>query len=163
MGIRDAVGREVEDLEPFEEHFRWKGGAGAGTLAAVAMGLAITALEPGLLRDSIAGLYGRPGNLAVGWTAHVLHGLVFGVAFASLLADPSLVRVSDSLPKSAGLGVAFGVVLGVVGMGIIMPMWLSAVGLSSAPQAPFVTPSMLGWHLLFGAVLGVLFPYLEGI
>ena len=27
---------------------------------------------------------------------------------------------------------------------------------------PFVTPALVGWHLIFGAVLGGLFPVLEG-
>lgn len=163
MGMRDAFGREVNEVEPFDDHFEWRGGAGAGLLAAVAMGVAMTVVEPGLLRDAIAGLYGQSGSLAVGWAAHLFHGVVFGLVFAVLLDDPSLVRVSDSLGRSVGLGVAYGVVLGVVGMGIVMPMWLDALGLSLAPDVPFASASLLGWHVLFGAVLGLLFPYLEGL
>lgn len=163
MGIRDTIGREQNGLEPFEEHFEWKGGASAGFVAAVAMGVAMTVLAPGLLRESIAGLYGSPGSLAVGWGAHLFHGVLFGLAFAALQADPSLVRVSDSLTLSAVVGVVYGLFLGIVGMGIVMPMWLSAGGLTAAPDLPFVTTSMLTWHVLFGGVLGLLFPYLEGL
>lgn len=163
MGIRDAFEREEQGLEPFDDHFEWRGGAGAGLLAALAMGIALTVLEPGLLRDAIAGLYGQPGNLAVGWVAHLFHGVIFGLLFATLLADPTLVRVSDSLLQSVMLGVTYGVALGLVGMGVVMPMWLDALGLSAAPAVPYVTASMLGWHVLFGAALGLLFPYLEGL
>lgn len=161
MKIRNAVVHEARGIEPFDEHFAPRGGALAGVVAAVAMGLAMTIVEPAVLRESIAGLYGLSGDMAAGWIAHLFHGAIFGVAFAAVMADPSLVGVRDWLWKSTVAGILFGVILAVVGMGIIMPMWLSAGGLSAAPDPPFVTASLLGWHLVFGAVLGATFPFVD--
>ncbi|MFB6311666.1 MAG: hypothetical protein ABEH64_10875, partial [Salinirussus sp.] len=63
--------------EPFEEHVGWRGGVGAGVIAALVMGLGITLVDPGLLGQQIAGLYGIPGSLIGGWIAHIAHGALF--------------------------------------------------------------------------------------
>jgi len=161
MDLGTTLDREATEHEPFEAHVGWRAGVGAGLAAATVMGLGMTLVEPALLAESIAGLYGAAGSLAAGWLVHLGHGAAFGLAFAVVLADPSLVRVGHWLPGSVVAGLVYGLVLALVGMGVIMPMWLEGVGLAGAPSLPFVTPALVGWHLVFGAVLGGLFPVLE--
>lgn len=161
MGIRNTFGREVQSLEPFDEHFAWKGGAGGGFVAAIAMGVVFMVVEPALLEETIPGLYGMAGSLGAGWIVHLFHGTVFGLIFAVLMADPSLVRVSDHPWRSVVAGIVFGIVLAVVGMGIVVPMWSHAAGLSLSLEIPFVTTGLLAGHVVFGAVLGAVFPFVD--
>lgn len=39
-----------------------------------------------------------------------------------------------------------------------MPVWLQTVGFASAPSFPNFAPPSLFWHVLFGLVLGVVYP-----
>jgi len=157
MVIRDAVGEEDRSVEPFDGHLALLGGAGAGFVAAVAMGLTFVLFEPALLRDYVPGLYGFAGSLVVGWLAHLGHGILFGLVFAVVMDDPSLVSVSGRIWTAVLAGVVFGIVLAVVGTGIVLPMWSRAAGFSPAPAIPFVTAALLVGHVVFGAVLGALF------
>lgn len=162
MQIRRHVRRSEFD-SPFETRWAWKGGALAGLVATVAMGLAITAMQLPTLQTSIAGLYGFEGNLAVGWLAHLFHGILFGVIFAAILADPGLFRADERLWTSVLVGIAYGLLLAVVGAGIIMPIWLDAVGFPAAPSIPNLTGALLVWHLIYGLVLGIVFPFVEDL
>lgn len=150
----DAVGARTH----LETGWRWRGGAIAGLVATVAMGIAITTVEAATMRVAIAGLYGQSGNLVAGWLAHLLHGTLFGMLFAVLLSDPGVHRVPEWYWKTIVAGVTYGLVLAVVGAGIIMPIWLNVVGFQSPPPVPNVTRSLLVWHLLYGLVLGGVFP-----
>ena len=148
----------VGSVDPFAARWAWRGGAVAGLIATVAMGIAISLMRLATLRLSIAGLYGLEGNLAAGWIAHLVHGAIFGVIFAAILADPGLYRVPEWIWKSVVAGAVYGLVLAVVGAGIVMPIWLGAVGFPSPPSFPNVTAPLLIWHLVYGVVLGLLFP-----
>lgn len=151
------LGQETAEHDPFEPHLGWRGGIIAGLVAAVAMGVGITVVEPALLRTEIAGLYGATGSLAAGWTVHLAHGALFGLVFAVIVADPSLANASHRYPAAIIAGVVYGVALAVVGMGILMPMWLDAIG-PAAPAIPNIGASLVAWHILFGVVLGLVFP-----
>jgi len=161
MRLSNTFGRGERTLEPFDEHLALLGGAGAGFVSAIAMGLAFTVLEPALLVEFIPGLYGFAGSLVVGWVAHLAHGVLFGLVFAIVMDDPSLVGVSGRVWTSVVAGVVFGIVLAVVGMGVVMPMWSRAVGLSLSLEVPFVTGPLLVGHVVFGAVLGAIFPFVD--
>ncbi len=155
--------RRSETGEPFERQWGWRGGAVAGAVATVAMGLAISLMQLSTLRVAIAGLYGFEGSLLAGWTAHLLHGSLFGVVFAAVLADPGLYRVSEWVWKSVLAGVVYGLVLAVVGAGIVMPIWLDLAGVPVTASIPNVTVPLLVWHAVYGVVLGGLFPFVEGL
>jgi hypothetical protein len=161
MSIWSSVGRDVEALEPFDEHLALLGGAGAGFVGAIAMGIVFVVLDPELLSQFIPGLFGLEGSLLAGWIGHLMIGVLFGLAFAIVMDDPSLVQVSDVVWKSVVAGVVFGLVLAVVGMGVIMPMWSRAVGLSLSLEIPYVTVPLLAGHVVFGAVLGAVFPFVD--
>jgi sterol desaturase/sphingolipid hydroxylase (fatty acid hydroxylase superfamily) len=132
-------------------------------VATLAMGHAISPMQLSTLRVAIAGLYGFEGSLLAGWTAHLVHGALFGVVFAAILADPGLYRVSEWVWKTVLAGVVYGLVLAVVGAGIVMPIWLNAVGVPVTASLPNVTVPLLVWHAVYGVVLGGLFPFVEGL
>ncbi|WP_137285695.1 histidine kinase [Halorussus salinisoli] len=154
---------ESKTVSPFETKWAWKGGAIAGFVATVAMGLAISAVQLSTLRLAIAGLYGLEGSLVVGWIAHLAHGTLFGIIFAGLMADPGLFRVNDSIPKTIIAAVGYGLVLAIAGAGIVMPIWLGVIRFPTPPSIPNVTPPLLVWHAIYGVVLGSLFPFVDGL
>lgn len=162
-----SVTRERDEREratlpaAFETRWAWKGGALAGLVATAVMGVVISLTSLATLRLAIAGLYGFEGNLTAGWVAHLAHGTLFGVVFAAVLTDPALYRLSERVWKTTVAGIVYGLVLAVVGAGILMPIWLSATGFADPPSIPNVTTSSLVWHLVYGAVLGVLFSLLD--
>jgi hypothetical protein len=156
--------RADTEEDPFEPSLSLKAGAVAGAIATVAMGLVITVMDLETLRVAIAGLYGQEGSLAVGWIAHVIHGTVFGLVFAVILADPGLYHVTRWHWKTVLLGVVYGLVLGVVGAGIIMPAWLAMVGIQQqTPTPPNLSANNLVWHTVYGFVLGVVYPLVEDV
>lgn len=159
MSVRER--REIESSDPFSARVAWRGGAIAGLAATVAMGIAISLVRLETLRLAIAGLYGFEGSLVVGWIAHLFHGALFGVLFAALMSDPGVYRITDWRWKSVLAGVVYGLVLAVVGAGIIMPIWLDAAGFPGAPSIPNVTVPLLAWHVVYGVVLGGIFPFVE--
>ena len=164
LDSEEYSGREQDDsFAPFATTWHWRGGALAGLVATLVMGVVITLTNQRVLQEAIAGLYGQSGNLLIGWVAHLVHGVLFGVLFAAILTDPSLYRVTERLHVSVLAGVVFGLVLAVVGAGIIMPMWLDVVAPELAVPIPNVTVPLLVWHLLYGVVLGGVFPYLEDL
>jgi multisubunit Na+/H+ antiporter MnhG subunit len=153
--------RSIERTDPFEAHWDWNGGALAGLLATVAMGVAISLTDLSTLQIAIAGLYGQSGSLVAGWIAHLVHGIVFGSLFTLLLADPGLHRLTDWYWKTILAGVVYSVLLAVAGAGILMPIWLGQVGMPVPRTIPNVTTPMLVWHLIYGLVLGGLYPAID--
>lgn len=146
----------------FEHRWRWRGGALAGLLAAVAMGAVISITNLDTIRLAIAGLYGLRGSLLAGWLAHVVHGTLFGLLFAAVLSDPGLARVGERHRLSVPAGLVYGVVLAVAGAGVIMPIWLTLAGVPDPPTVVNLDPPVLLWHLVYGGVLGSVFPLVRG-
>jgi hypothetical protein len=160
MGITDYYGQEAEDdVEPFDKSPALKGGVLAGFVATLATSLVILAVDSAMLSDTIAGMYGFEDALAVGLVAHLFHGTVFGVIFAFILSDPGLARLTEWLWKTALVGIAYGLVLALVATGFIMPAWIEFVGVTEISTMPYITTSLVAWHVLYGLVLGVLFPF----
>lgn len=150
--------RSIERTDPFGTRWDWKGGALAGLLATGVMGVAISVTDLSTLQVAVAGLYGQSGSLVAGWTAHLVHGTVFGSLFTLLLADPGLHRLTDWYWKTILAGAVYSVILAVAAAGIIMPIWLGQIGFPVPPTIPNVTTPMLLWHLIYGIVLGGLYP-----
>lgn len=152
---------EIAEIDPFESTLAWRHGAVAGLIAAVAMGLLMSATQIDVLRDAIPGLYGLEGDLVAGWIAHLVHGVLFGLVFAAVMTDPGLARIGERPRMTALAGIVYGSVLAVVGAGIVMPMWLGFVGFAESPPLPNITGPTLLWHALYGVVLGVIFATLQ--
>lgn len=147
--------------DAFHDHWSWKSGAVAGFLATIAMGIAITIMDFETLRVTIAGLYVQGGSVIAGWAAHLIHGTLFGLLFAYILTDPGLVGISQWIWKTTLAGIVYGLVLSIVGAGIVMPIWLNIVGFATPPSLPNITGASLVWHVIYGAILGTVFPLLE--
>ena len=142
-----------------------KGGVVAGLAGTVVMGVLMWIMNDAVIAVAIPALYGQapPPSPGVGWVAHLFHGAVFGAVFAGLLRLDALSDAADNLPKSAGLGVGYGVVVWVVAAALVMPLWLQAVGFPGAPPFPnFAIPSLL-WHAVFGLVLGAVYPFVSDL
>jgi len=165
MSLLDDRDHDTEQFatEPFEATWAWKGGAVAGLLATAAMGAVITAMDLSTLQHAISGLYGLPEGLLTGWLVHLIHGTLFGLLFALVLSDPGLYNLTDWYWKTLVAGVVYGMMLAVFGAGIIMPIWLATAGFSSPPPIPNVTVPMLIWHLVYGIVLGGVYPVVEDL
>ena len=161
MTIEDHYGRDEEAESRFDTQIPWRGGLLSGFVATVATTLVILPTNASLFSETIAGMYGFEGVLAVGLFTHLIHGTLFGLVFAAVLSDPGLVYVSNSIPKTVLAGLVFGFVLTIVGTGFLLPAWSQFAGLSDPPSMPWVTLPLFGWHTLYGVVLGLLFPFLE--
>ncbi|MXR51107.1 hypothetical protein GRX03_05730 [Halovenus sp. WSH3] len=161
MAISDHYGRDIDSDSEFDVPVAWRGGALAGFLATLATMLVILPVEPELFGQTIAGMYGLEGSLVAGVFAHVVHGTLFGLVFAGVLSDPGIVGITNWLWKSILAGIIFGLLLAVMATGFVLPAWAQFVGLVDPPTMPYVTGTLLSWHVLYGAVLGTVFPFLE--
>lgn len=146
---------------PFETTAALRGGTAAGFVATVATLAPILVLDSGMLSDTIAGMYGVEGSLLVGLVAHLVHGTLFGFGFAFVLSDPGLIGITRWWWKTILAGVVYGLVLSLVATGFVLPVWLEPLGASTVPDVPFITTTLVAWHVLYGLVLGVLFPFFE--
>lgn len=147
-----AVGTPVEQ-------FAWKGGALAGLVGGIIMGVMLTTQMTPVIEVAIPSMYGLEG-LAAGWAVHLFHSVVLGVVFAGILNATGL---GNSTGQSAGLGLAYGAVLWVVLAALVMPVWLSAVGSPANPPLPNFNPQSLVGHVVYGLALGVVFPFLRNL
>lgn len=151
----------VEIPGVFDPRWKWKEGAVTGVAASIVMGAVIAVTNTSEL-GIVAGLYGGPDSVGASVAVHLLHGAVFGILFSAIHSDPAFHRATDRPSKGALAGTAFGIVLGLVGAGIIMPMWVQSIGLSSTMMVPNFDPVVLGWHVIYGGVLGFLFSGITG-
>ena len=135
----------------------WQYGVAAGVVAGIVMGaLMVMQMRP-VLEVAIPSMYFLSGG-AAGFTIHVAHGAVLGVVFAALAST----QADLTTAKSLAFGVGYGVVLWVVLAVIVMPIWLSAVGSPANPPLPNVNIMSLVGHVVYGAVLGVVYAGLQG-
>ena len=161
MAISDHYGREVDDKSEFDVPVAWRGGTIAGFVATLSTMLVILTIEPEMFSETIAGMYGLEGSIAVGLFAHIVHGTLFGVIFAGVLSDPGVVGITNWLWKTVAAGIIFGLSLAVMATGFVLPAWAQFAGLTNPPTMPYVTTTLLTWHVLYGTVLGLIFPFFE--
>jgi len=96
-------------------------------------------------------------NIAVGWLYHLFNSAVIGAIFGWLFGTRTL-----SVGSGAGWGALYGMAWWVLGAQILMP-----VALGMPPFAPVMMPPMhmvaagsLMGHVIYGLILGGLFPVL---
>jgi len=97
----------------------------------------------------VAVMVGAPGNMAVGWLAHMVVGIVvLGTAFA---------LVYDRLPTRtpAAKGIAFA-----VGAWVLMMLYITMI-IPQARALPSGSGAIIAWmlvsHAIFGVVLGTVY------
>lgn len=138
--------------------FPWVGGVAAGLVAGAVMAAMLTAQSTPTIARAIPALYGLSG-LAAGWGIHLVHSALFGVAFAGVVNTLGV----TSRPKTLAAGVTAGVVVWFLGAALLMPAWLAAVGFPKAPALPNIAPSKLVGHVVWGLVLGAVFPVVRDL
>jgi len=139
------------------EENAWQYGVVGGVIAGLVMGaLMVMQMRP-VIEVAIPSMYFLSGG-AAGFTIHVAHGAVLGVVFAAIAST----QADLTAVKSLALGVGYGVVLWVVLAVLVMPVWLSVVGSPANPPLPNVNVMSLVGHVVYGAVLGVIYAGLQG-
>lgn len=134
------------------DHPAWLRGALAGVVGAVVFGAMLTQVMPPVIENAIPAMYGLSGG-AAGWVIHVAHGAVLGVVFAVIAQAGEFHGVGRTTAAGAGYGVVLWALLAV----LVMPVWLQGVGFAGAPAFPNVSvPSLVG-HVVYGAVVGVVY------
>lgn len=146
------------DIRGETNYKHWTAGGIAGFVGGVAMGLMLQTMMTPVITTAIPALYGLNG-LIYGWLIHLFNSVVFGVVFAIGVTSVSSLRgYADSIVGSTGLGVGYGILVWIGAAAILMPIWLSVVGFPGAPPLPNFNPMSLVGHVVFGLVLGALFP-----
>ncbi len=129
-----------------------------GIFAGVMMGgyfLATTNVIP-----IIGALYGGNDPI-IGWTTHLFHSVVFTIIFAAVYTHPRLRKISSNIHRGLLIGITWSVILWLFAAGVIMPLWLNVVGIPvELPNLP--TLGLLS-HALWGAVVGLMYPFVEKI
>ncbi|TKX73424.1 hypothetical protein EXE46_14390 [Halorubrum sp. GN11_10-6_MGM] len=129
----------------------------AGLGAGVAMGGLLWATSGTL--PVIGALYGAE-SAAIGWITHLFHSVVFALLFVAGASRSGLgARLGRPLAASAA-GLAWGTFLWLVAAGVLMPVWLRAVGVPAA--LPNLPPTGLLGHALWGVTLGLGYVLLGG-
>jgi hypothetical protein len=134
----------------------WEAGVIGGIAGAFVMGALMIVMNEPVLGVAIPSLYtlAPPANTGVGIVVHVSHGAVLGVMFAALVSALDI----QSLGTVVGGGILWGAITWVGFAGVVMPVWLSAVGSPASPPVPNLQAPSLLWHLAYGAVLGIVAP-----
>jgi hypothetical protein len=141
----------------------WVTGMLGGLAGGTVMGILLSILMPSVIQGAIPALVGLQGGLA-GWIVHMVISAILGVVFAVVVSVPALGRFTDSIGPSAVLGLVYGVVLWVLLAALLMPVWLSGVRFGMAPPFPnFALPGSLPAHIVYGIVLGALYPSLRNL
>lgn len=136
----------------------WKAGVLGGLAGGVVFGIMMTMMMPDIIQGAIPGMYGFGASMATGWAFHLFHSAVLGFVFAAIVAAKP--ELAETTGKSVGAGVAYGIVLWVVLATFVMPAWVGAMT-PMAPPVPSVNPMSLVGHVVYGAILGAVFPALK--
>jgi uncharacterized membrane protein YagU involved in acid resistance len=99
-------------------------------------------------------------TLGVGWMLHLFNSALFGAIFGVVVGLRTMVSTSAAIGIGAGYGIALWILAGL----IVMPLMLGM-----PVFAPLTMPAMhvigaisfIG-HLVYGVILGVLYPVLAG-
>ena len=136
----------------------WKGAVVAGLIAGVIYGIVYSVVHPKVMNVMIPMLIGLKGPI-IGWIVHLSVATVWSIVFAAIVAGFDW---GNNVERSVGLGFVFGAALWILDAVIIMPLWMHGViGFSKAPSFPNWDLMSLWIHLLYGVVVGLLYPLLN--
>lgn len=143
---------ELEAGAPGVDSVSLRNAAVAGLVAGSVMGaiLQVFSGEIGV----IGGLYGLE-TLAVGWTTHLFHSVVFAVLFAAIRTRYRLTGSGSEVVESVASGLAYSLILWLVAAGVVMGVWLNVVGIPS--DVPNLGAVSLVGHVAWGVILGVVY------
>lgn len=124
----------------------------AGIVAGVFMGALLQGYSGQM--GVIGGLYGVE-TLTIGWTTHLFHSVVFAILFAAIRTRYQFEQGPPSLAGTVGLGVGYGLVLWLGAAGVVMGVWLNAVGIPA--PVPNLGLTSLVAHVVWGGTMGAVF------
>ena len=129
----------------------------AGVGAGLVMG-AVSQTTTGSL-PVIGSLYGVRSP-TIGWITHLFHSVVFAILFVAGVSRSGLGDRASGPFGAGAAGIAWGTLLWLVAAGVVMPVWLRAVGVPAT--LPNLPPVGLLAHGLWGVTLGIGFTLLGG-
>jgi len=136
-------------------------GIGVGVFATLVMGVVQLATgQQGGIEMAFPAMYGVEGPApGVGWAVHLFHGGLLGGLYITVVSHPSLDAAAGDSLRGGVVGLAYGLLLTLVAVGVVMPLWLSLVDFPAAPPlfGAIGTMSVLT-HATYGLVLGALTP-----
>jgi hypothetical protein len=102
---------------------------------------------------TIGALYGVP-TFTAGWVAHLFHSVMLALVFGIVVSRAPLGEHARRISTGIALGIGYSVVLTVIAGGIVLPIWLMAIGVPNGPSVPNLSVISLFNHLVYGVVLG---------
>lgn len=152
--MNGAVALEDTPVSVTESAWRlWPPALLAGVVAGGAMAVPMVLFSD--MMALIGSLYGVESLLA-GVAGHVAFSLLFAGAYAEITSYGTLKPYTYRYRTSVGLGVMWAIVLYSVAAGVLMPLWMQAIGVTRF-SVPVVNELFLGAHLVYGVVLAVTF------
>ncbi|MGM0604886.1 MAG: hypothetical protein ACQETB_04350 [Halobacteriota archaeon] len=134
----------------------WISAGVTGVGAGIVFGLMAQLLMPDLM-GMIAALYGLEGNVIVGWVAHLVHSLIFGLVYAAAVTPVRLRGYAGRVSSGSVVGLVYGVLVWLVAASIVMPLWIGTVTGMAPPVPDFNVMSLVG-HAVYGIILGAAYP-----
>lgn len=128
----------------------WKAGIVGGLVAGVVFGIMMGMM--GML-PMVAKVV-RSDSAGIGFIYHLFNSAVIGALFVPIFG-----RRSSSVGKGLGYGLLWGVIWWFLGPLILMPLLLGMGVQLTGAGMQMALPSLWG-HLLYGAILGLLYPML---
>lgn len=124
-----------------------------GGIASIVAGVVFGAMLQSMgMLPMIGALYGVP-TAAAGWIAHIFHSIVFGLVFVVLLGVPAIAGYTRGIGTGIAAGALYGIAVWLTAAAVVMPLWMSALGMA-APAIPNLDVMSLLGHAVFGIVLG---------
>lgn len=118
----------------------------------------------------VGALYGWPTALG-GWVSHMGYSILLGVVFAMLVSRWQFHDRTTSLFDWAVYGVLYAAAIGLVTVGIVVPIALNIMGTTTLPQPIFPLQGILGSllvafsvgvaHMIYGMILGVTYGHIH--
>lgn len=136
---------------------QWTAIVGAALVAGLVFGLMIQFMMG--MMPMIGALYGSESAL-VGWIAHMVHSVVFAGLFAVVAGQTGWADRASSTGRWVGLGLGYGALVWFVAASVVMPVWLYTIGAIDGTMLPNINPQSIVGHLVFGLVLGLVYPQL---
>ena len=138
----------------------WIAGGLGGIAGGVVFGLMLQGMMRPVLAGAIPALWGLSG-LPAGWVVHLVNSAVLGLLFAAVVEATGLEAYAGEIRSGWAPGLAWGLVLWVVGAALVMPLWLAAVGFPQAPPFPNLSPQSIPGHAVYGVVLGLVYAFVR--
>lgn len=143
-------------------------GAVGGLVGAAAFGALMWLVNPEFLRSSIPAFYGLEPRGLLGWSVHLLHGVVLGLVFGAIVsrdvAREALIPADaeDLGPTGVGLrlvgaGVAYGIAVWALIPVFVLPAVSQSGGADRWGILSISGVESLAGHAVFGLVLGLVY------